>query len=123
MQRKSLAIWLCDDMDENQLKMEERELDLGEGKKPPGFYVRRPGGLFPAPLPPHSEEVRRASEVFRTLGIFMAKVAYFLCCEMIKNSGVARWSPSRPPPCSAFLEDGCKPTVERFSASQLGPSA
>ena len=78
LQRKGLAIWLCDDMDDNQLKMEERELDLGEGKKPPGFYVRRPGGLFPAPLPPHSEETRRASEIFRTLGIYLAKVGIFL---------------------------------------------
>ncbi|KJH41368.1 HECT-domain protein [Dictyocaulus viviparus] len=74
LQRKALAIWLCDDMDEHQLKMEERELDLGEGKKPPGFYVRRAGGLFPAPLPPHTDEVRRASEMFRILGIFLAKV-------------------------------------------------
>lgn len=74
LQRKALAIWLCDDMDEHQLKMEERELDLGEGKKPPGFYVRRAGGLFPAPLPPHTDEVRRASEMFRVLGIFLAKV-------------------------------------------------
>ncbi|VDM81009.1 unnamed protein product, partial [Strongylus vulgaris] len=38
------------------------------------FYVRRAGGLFPAPLPPHTDEVRRASEMFRVLGIFMAKV-------------------------------------------------
>ncbi|VDO96305.1 unnamed protein product [Heligmosomoides polygyrus] len=48
LQRKALAIWL--------------------------FYVRRAGGLFPAPLPPHTDEVRRASEMFRVLGIFLAKV-------------------------------------------------
>ncbi|KAK6037351.1 hypothetical protein COOONC_25144, partial [Cooperia oncophora] len=67
LQRKALAIWLCDDMDEHQLKMEERELDLGEGKKTTRV-------LFPAPLPPHTDEVRRASEMFRVLGIFLAKV-------------------------------------------------
>ncbi|CAJ0562513.1 unnamed protein product, partial [Mesorhabditis spiculigera] len=74
MQRKALAIWWCDDLDETQLKLEEKELDLGEGKKPPGFYVRRAGGLFPAPLPPNTEQRRRANELFRVLGIFMAKV-------------------------------------------------
>ncbi|CAI4227539.1 unnamed protein product [Auanema sp. JU1783] len=74
LQRKTLALWWCDDADEHQLKIEERELDLGEGKKPPGFYVRRAGGLFPAPLPPHTEEVHRASEMFKSLGIFFAKV-------------------------------------------------
>lgn len=36
LQKKCLAIWMCDDADESQLKMEESELDLGEGKKPPG---------------------------------------------------------------------------------------
>ncbi|CAB3409028.1 unnamed protein product [Caenorhabditis bovis] len=73
LQRKALAIWVCDD-DDQQPKAEERELDLGEGKKPAGYYVRRNGGLFPAPLPPHTEEVKRAAEMFRVLGIFLAKV-------------------------------------------------
>ncbi|PAV66473.1 hypothetical protein WR25_22510 isoform C [Diploscapter pachys] len=73
LQKKSLAIWLCDDADEHTLKHEERELDLGEGKKPPGYYVRRSGGLFPAPLPPHTDELHRATELFRILGIFLAK--------------------------------------------------
>lgn len=35
-QRKNLGMWLCDDSDETQTKLEEEELDLGEGKKPPG---------------------------------------------------------------------------------------
>ncbi|CAD6199393.1 unnamed protein product [Caenorhabditis auriculariae] len=73
IQRKALAIWVCDD-DDTQPKNEERELDLGEGKKPAGYYVRRPGGLFPAPLPPHTDEVKEAAEMFRVLGIFLAKV-------------------------------------------------
>lgn len=73
-QRKSLAMWICDDADEDQIKREETGLDLGEGVKPPGYYVRRAGGLFPAALPRHSSESRRASELFRILGIFLAKV-------------------------------------------------
>eukprot|EP00080_Pristionchus_pacificus_P012573 PDM72593.1 hecd-1 [Pristionchus pacificus] len=74
LQKKCLAIWMCDDADESQLKMEESELDLGEGKKPPGYYVRRSSGLFPAPLPPHSKDSKRATELFKVLGIFLAKV-------------------------------------------------
>lgn len=35
-QRKSLGIWLCDDSDEQQQKLEADSLDLGEGVKPPG---------------------------------------------------------------------------------------
>lgn len=31
-QRKDLAMWTCDDMDSGEMK----ELDLGEGFKPPG---------------------------------------------------------------------------------------
>ncbi|CAI5448918.1 unnamed protein product [Caenorhabditis angaria] len=73
LQRKALAIWVCDD-DDSQPKHEESEIDLGEGKKPAGYYVRREGGLFPAPLPPHTEEVKRAADMFRVLGIFLAKV-------------------------------------------------
>ena len=89
LQRKALAIWWCDDLDERELKMEETSLDLGEGKKPPGYYVRRAGGLFPAPLPPNTEERRRASEMFRVLGVFLAKVRrgcslmfYFVVCRL-----------------------------------------
>lgn len=70
----SVAMWLCDDADEQQLKLESLELDLGEGRKPPGYYVRRSGGLFPAPLPPDSDESLKVSELFRILGIFLAKV-------------------------------------------------
>uniref|UniRef100_A0A914ZV22 E3 ubiquitin-protein ligase n=10 Tax=Parascaris univalens TaxID=6257 RepID=A0A914ZV22_PARUN len=73
-QRKSLGMWICDDADEDQLKLEESELDLGEGMKPPGYYVRRAGGLFPAPLPRFTDESRKAAELFRFLGIFLAKV-------------------------------------------------
>lgn len=42
-----LGIWLCDD----EIHMGNTPIDIGEGLKPPGYYVRRPNGLFPAPLP------------------------------------------------------------------------
>lgn len=35
-QRKSLALWLCDDDDTDEKRL-ETELDLGEGLKPPGY--------------------------------------------------------------------------------------
>uniref|UniRef100_A0A1I7WSW7 E3 ubiquitin-protein ligase n=1 Tax=Heterorhabditis bacteriophora TaxID=37862 RepID=A0A1I7WSW7_HETBA len=112
LQRKVLAIWLCDDMDEHQLKMEERELDLGEGKKPPGFYVRRAGGLFPAPLPPHTDEVRRASEMFRILGIFLAKV----CINVLQDGRLVDLPLARPflkLLVSQHLSEADEPTLDR----------
>ncbi|EGT44701.1 hypothetical protein CAEBREN_31965 [Caenorhabditis brenneri] len=75
LQRKSLALWVCDDDDTHASKSnEEKEIDLGEGKKPAGYYVRRVGGLFPAPLPPGTEESQKAADMFRILGVFLAKV-------------------------------------------------
>ncbi|KAI6223049.1 BMA-HECD-1, isoform a [Aphelenchoides fujianensis] len=73
-QRKSLAMFLCDDEDHEQQRLEADSLDLGEGTKPPGYYVRRAGGLFPAPAPQGSAEAERIAESFRILGIFLAKV-------------------------------------------------
>ncbi|KAL1139403.1 hypothetical protein AAG570_006387, partial [Ranatra chinensis] len=46
LQRKDLGLWICDDEMPGGTPV-----DLGEGMKPPGYYVRRPNGLFPAPLP------------------------------------------------------------------------
>ncbi|KAI6211923.1 HECT-type E3 ubiquitin transferase [Aphelenchoides besseyi] len=73
-QRKSLAMFLCDDTDEQQQRLEADALDLGEGTKPPGYYVRRAGGLFPAPAPQGSTEAKRIADMFHILGIFLAKV-------------------------------------------------
>lgn len=70
LQRADLAMWLYDD---EQAQTGE-ELDLGEGHKPIGFYVRRPSGLFPAPLPQHSDVCERVSQYFWFLGVFLAKV-------------------------------------------------
>ena len=48
-------------------------MDLGQGAKPIGYYVRRSSGLFPAPLPPHSSEFERQIKLFRFLGTFLAR--------------------------------------------------
>lgn len=63
-------MWLCDD----ELDTEAASLDLGEGIKPPGYYVRRAAGLFPAPLPQDSAAAERAAHHFWFLGVFLAKV-------------------------------------------------
>ncbi|KAE8751942.1 hypothetical protein FOCC_FOCC001419 [Frankliniella occidentalis] len=70
LQRKDLGMWLCDDDGEEF----DQPVDLGEGTKPPGFYVRRPAGLFPAPLPQDSAACDRACTYFWFLGVFLAKV-------------------------------------------------
>ncbi|KAJ8291152.1 hypothetical protein GJAV_G00021980 [Gymnothorax javanicus] len=69
-QAKSLGIWLCDDDFPDD---ESRQVDLGGGLKPPGYYVQRSCGLFPAPFPQESDELERISKLFLFLGIFLAK--------------------------------------------------
>uniref|UniRef100_A0AAV2JG34 E3 ubiquitin-protein ligase n=1 Tax=Knipowitschia caucasica TaxID=637954 RepID=A0AAV2JG34_KNICA len=69
-QRTSLGIWLCDDDFPDD---ESRQVDLGGGLKPPGFYVQRSCGLFPAPFPQDSEELDRVTQLFHFLGVFLAK--------------------------------------------------
>jgi len=70
LQRKDLAIWLCDD---DLLSHEEECGVISDAKKPPGYYVSRPSGLFPAPLPQDSEICNKASKIFWFLGVFLAK--------------------------------------------------
>ncbi|KAM9294001.1 E3 ubiquitin-protein ligase HECTD1 isoform 2-T2 [Gastrophryne carolinensis] len=69
-QRTDLAIWLCDDDFPDD---ESRQVDLGGGLKPPGYYVQRSCGLFPAPYPQDSEELDRVTRLCHFLGIFLAK--------------------------------------------------
>lgn len=69
-QRTSLGIWLCDDDFPDD---ESRQVDLGGGLKPPGFYVQRSCGLFPAPFPQESEDLERVTQLFHFLGVFLAK--------------------------------------------------
>jgi E3 ubiquitin-protein ligase HECTD1 len=69
LQRKDLAIWICED----ELVTPNEECVIGDTKKPPGYYVSRPSGLFPAPLPQDSEVCKKASKLFWFLGVFLAK--------------------------------------------------
>ncbi|XP_066550814.1 E3 ubiquitin-protein ligase HECTD1 isoform X3 [Amia ocellicauda] len=69
-QKKSLGVWLCDDDFPDD---ESRQVDLGGGLKPPGYYVQRSCGLFPAPFPQDSDELDRISKLFLFLGVFLAK--------------------------------------------------
>lgn len=70
LQRRDLGLWICDD---DNVTLQE-DIDLGEGIKPPGYYVRRISGLFPAPLPQNSEACDQATKYFWFLGVFLAKV-------------------------------------------------
>ena len=49
------------------------QLDLGDGLKPPGYYVRRSCGLYPAPLPQDHPHTDHAERLFHFMGIFFAK--------------------------------------------------
>ena len=48
-------------------------MDIGQGWKPPGHYVQRSCGLFPAPYPQSSPEIEHVCRLFELLGIFIAK--------------------------------------------------
>nr|XP_050852146.1 E3 ubiquitin-protein ligase HECTD1 isoform X6 [Vespula vulgaris] len=71
LQRKDLGLWLCDDEEscDNQ-----QTCVSGEQVRPAGYYVVRPSGLFPAPLPQDSTACDRAVRYFWFLGVFLAKV-------------------------------------------------
>ena len=49
------------------------QVDIGQGWKPPGHYVQRSCGLFPAPYPQNYPEVDSVCWLFELLGIFVAK--------------------------------------------------
>ncbi|XP_034937703.1 E3 ubiquitin-protein ligase HECTD1 isoform X2 [Chelonus insularis] len=69
-QRKNLGLWLCDDEPVD----EEHSCPSDEQVRPPGYYVTRSSGLFPAPLPQDSEACNRAVRYFWLFGVFLAKV-------------------------------------------------
>ena len=71
LQRKDLALWLCDDEDPTE---EIHACPSDEHARPAGYYVNRPCGLFPAPLPQDSPACNRAARYFWFLGVFLAKV-------------------------------------------------
>lgn len=82
-------MWLCDDVDEQEIELESSSIDLGEGEKLPGYifyfmyfiifyfifsyYIRRSGGLFPAYLPQSGPDTIKILELFKVFGIFLAK--------------------------------------------------
>ncbi|XP_067942720.1 E3 ubiquitin-protein ligase HECTD1-like [Watersipora subatra] len=68
LQRTSHAMWITDDADHTAA---ERAVDIGHGIKPPGFYIQREGGLFPAPYP--QSMAHKVTELFRFLGCLLAK--------------------------------------------------
>ncbi|CAH0559918.1 unnamed protein product [Brassicogethes aeneus] len=70
VQRRDLAMWICED---DNIDLRE-SIDLGEGAKPPGYYVRRVAGLFPSPLPQNSDVCDKAARYFWFLGVFLAKI-------------------------------------------------
>ncbi|XP_020287405.1 E3 ubiquitin-protein ligase HECTD1 isoform X2 [Pseudomyrmex gracilis] len=77
LQRKDLGLWLCDDANDNdgtQISSEDQSYTSGEKIRPAGYYVMRPSGLFPAPLPQESAACDRAVRYFWFLGVFLAKV-------------------------------------------------
>lgn len=80
LQRADFAMWLYDDEEATNSNESDddainpKEIDLGEGAKPIGFYVRRAAGLFPAPLPQNSEQCETVSKYYWFLGVFLAKV-------------------------------------------------
>ncbi|KAJ8721521.1 hypothetical protein PYW07_002296 [Mythimna separata] len=75
LQRADLSMWLhdapdaathCDDNAPHHLVLPD--------EKPPGYYVTRSGGLFPAPLPQDSPICDTVCKYFWFLGVFLAKV-------------------------------------------------
>lgn len=71
LQRTDLGMWIFDD-DHDFLSTDT--IDLGEGVKPPGYYVKRATGLFPAPLPQDAASCEKISKYYWFLGVFLAKV-------------------------------------------------
>lgn len=49
------------------------QIDIGQGYKPPGYYVQHSYGLFPAPWPQDCPELSSVCHLFELLGLFIAK--------------------------------------------------
>ena len=76
-QRRDLALWICDDEDE----MTAETASVAEGAKPPGYYVVRPSGLFPAPLPQDSPICDHAEQLYWFLGLLAASNTIAFSCQ------------------------------------------
>ena len=70
-------MWICEDDEIGvELKQEVEIVQPGGGSvavKPPGYYVNRQSGLFPAPLPQDNSLCSRVADLFWFLGAFLAK--------------------------------------------------
>ncbi|ODM98949.1 E3 ubiquitin-protein ligase HECTD1 [Orchesella cincta] len=73
LQRKDLAVWLCDDSPDSN-RFDQPSVIDDTSIRPPGYYVQRSTGLFPAPLIQDSNTCDKVCRYFRFLGIFIAKV-------------------------------------------------
>lgn len=74
LQRSDLKMWLCNDEEENfNCNLNQKAFD-DDDAKPKGYYVYRPSGLFPAPLPQNTYYCDKVAEYFWFLGVFLAKV-------------------------------------------------
>ncbi|KAG6457296.1 hypothetical protein O3G_MSEX010217 [Manduca sexta] len=72
LQRADLGMWLHDaPLHDDDAAPHHLVLP---GEKPPGYYVTRIGGLFPAPLPQDSPVCDKVCRYFWFLGVFLAKV-------------------------------------------------
>ena len=72
-------MWICDDNEidiESEKQQEVEEAQPGGASisvKPPGYYVNRESGLFPAPLAQDGALCSKVSDLFWFLGAFLAK--------------------------------------------------
>lgn len=70
LQRKNLGMWLCQDDDAKEIHPDSKA----------GYYIVRPNGLFPAPVPQNSTFCDQLCKYFWFLGVFLAKV----CIKKLK---------------------------------------
>ena len=71
-------MWICEDDELNAEKHSDFENveqpgESGISVKPPGYYVNRESGLFPAPLPQDGSICNKTVDLFWFLGAFLAK--------------------------------------------------
>ncbi|XP_026733333.1 E3 ubiquitin-protein ligase Ufd4 isoform X4 [Trichoplusia ni] len=74
LQRADLAMWLNDSPHAAADHDSAPHHLVLPDEKPPGYYVTRAGGLFPAPLPQDSPVCDKVCKYFWFLGVFLAKV-------------------------------------------------
>ena len=72
-------MWICDDSEINVEPEKQHEAEniqpggASVSVKPPGYYVNREAGLFPAPLAQDGALCNKVADMFWFLGAFLAK--------------------------------------------------